>query len=699
VTQARHDLDAFFHPESVALIGRVDRRSSPERLERELAERWQVPVHLVNPRGGSIGHIPVYPRIGDVPGPVSLAVVSVAPELVPAVVDECGHKGVTHVLVFSAGFGETGPAGAALEAEVGAIAREHGMRVFGPNTNTNAFERLPDVPGRRGGRIGLITQSGHNGRPVVQGALFGVAFSRWVPTGNELDLEASDFIDYFAHDRETAVIAGYIEGFRDGVKLRRALGAANEAGKPVVLLKMGRTEAGRRMAASHTGHLTGSDRVVAGLFAQHGVTRVGDIDELLETSALFAKLPAGTGPKVCCYSISGGSSSLMAEIASQHGVVLPELTDATQSALHRLLPSYLSVRNPVDNGGAFVLQAGRAERRAVLDLILADPEVDILVAGLTGPQSGMADAFATDLCELAGTAVKPIVVTWNSWKTDEPGFDALVASGLPMFRSFRNCFVALRDFARYQEAAGRFRPRPPFPDGLEPGLAALLDRPGPLGATAAATLLGSYGVPVPGQAVATSAAEAADAASAIGFPVVAKVVSADVAHKSDAGLVRTDLRDAAQVVRAFGELTATAAGLRPLPRLDGVLVQQQVEGGVELIVGVTSDPILGPAVMVGAGGIYSEILEDVAVRPLPLDRDDVEEMIGSLRARPLLSGARGRPPADLDRLADVVLGVARLAAACGPRLAELDLNPVIATAHGAMAVDCLVVAAGARGHR
>ena len=689
----REDLEAFFHPAGVALIGAVDRRVPPEQLARDLTERWGPSVHLVNPRGGSVGDLPIHRRIADVPGPVSLAVVSVAPALVPAIVEECGHRGVTHVLVFTAGFGETGPAGAALEAEVGATARRFGIRVFGPNTNTNAFERLPEVAHRRGGRIGLLTQSGHTGRPVVHGTLFGVAFSRWVPTGNELDLDVADFMEYFAHDDATAVIAGYFEGFRDGAKLRRALRAANEQGKPVVALKMGRTRAGARMAASHTGHLTGSDRVVDGLFAQHGVTRVGDIDELLDTAALFAKLPAGTGPRVACYSISGGSAALMAEIATQHGVPVPELTAATRAALHQLLPGYLAVANPVDNGGAFLHAAPPEDRRRVLDLILADPQIDVLIAGLTGPSGGMMDVLAADLCEVADGAGKPIVVTWNSWKTDEPGFDALVASGLAMFRSFRNCFAALAAFARYQKASAGFRVRPPLAGGPDP--AALLAGAGPLGAAASRALLESYAIPVPEERLTTTAAEAAGAAGEMGFPVVVKLVSADVPHKSDAGLVRTGLGDARQVAQAFAQVTAAAAALRPEPRVEGVLVQQEILGGIELIVGVTHDPVLGPAVLVGSGGIYAEILGDVAVRPLPLDRRDVEEMIGGLRVRPLLDGARGRPGVDLDALVDLVLGVARLAGAAGGRLVELDLNPVIATDRGAVAVDSLIVAAGA----
>jgi len=327
MTQQRSDLEEFFHPTAVALVGSVNRNAKPDRLRAHYGERWGDRWYLVNAKGGSVGDIPIYEHVTDIPAKVELAVVNVGTRFVLKTVEECGEHGVKYVLIFTAGFSEVGAEGAELERRVGELARRYSIRVFGPNTNTNAFEELPEPPTRRGGRIGLITQSGHQGRPLVQGTEFGVAFSRWVPTGNELDLEAADFIEYFAYDDETDVIGGYFEGFKDPPKLRRALEAANARRKPVVALKVGSTEAGTRMASSHTGHLARSDAAIDGLFRQYGVTRVRDLDELLETAALFAKLPAGTGPNACLYSISGGSGALMAEVAESHGVPVPVLSE------------------------------------------------------------------------------------------------------------------------------------------------------------------------------------------------------------------------------------------------------------------------------------------------------------------------------------------------------------------------------------
>ena len=692
--QVRSDLDQFFHPDGVAILGRVDRDADPDELRRQMEERYAARFYLVNPKGGSVGDVIIYPSVTDIADYVGLAVVNVGPQYVAGALEQCGDKGIPYVLIFTAGFSEVGPEGAAIEPEIAEVARRRGIRIFGPNTNTNAFERMPEIPNLRGGKIGLLTQSGHQGRPIVQGSLFGIGFSRWVPTGNEVDLEMADFLEYFAYDDETAVIAAYVEGFRDGGKLRRALQAANDQRKPVVMVKVGSTSAGSRMAQSHTGHLTGSDAVVQGLFAQHGVVRVRDLDELLETAALFAKLPARTGDGLCLYSISGGSGTLMAEVAEQHGLTLPALSEETQRRLHELLPDYLTVANPVDNGGQFLTAAPADRRVRVLELIADDPAVDLIVIGITGALGEMTDNFCADIRQFADRSPKPLVATWNSFKVDERGFQDLIDTGIPLFRSFRNCFAALRDFYAYERAAGGFRARPPLAGRLGEDVDALLhSRGGVLGARDAKALLDASGVSSADEVLVTSAGAAAEAAASLGFPVAMKIASPGFPHKSEAGLVRLGIGSATAARAAYRDLVGLARAAKPLGPIEGVVVQEQVPDGVEMIVGVTHDATLGPAVMVGTGGIFAEVLADVAVRPLPVDARDADDMIRSLRGFPLLDGARGRPPADVNALVDVVMAVARLAAACGPKLRELDLNPVLVREKGAVAVDSLVILA------
>ncbi len=692
--QPRSDLDAFFFPASVAIVGRLDRSSSAGQLLDPIRARYGCDrVYVVHPAGGDVDGVTIYPSVLDLPETVTLAVVSVGASNVAGVIDECGRKGISYALVFSAGFGETGPAGAEHERQLALVARSHGMRIFGPNTNTNAFERMPEIPGLRGGKIGLVTQSGHQGRPVVQGSRFGIGFSRWVPTGNEVDLEAADFIEYFAADPETAVIAGYFEGFKSAAKLRRALHAAAIAGKPVVALKIGSTSAGQRMASSHTGHLTGSDAVVDGLFAQYAVTRVRDLDELLDTAALFAKLPAGTRSRVGLYSISGGSGTLMAELAEAAGLVVPQLTEQTQTAMRKLLPDYLTVSNPVDNGGTFLLTSPAEERHRLLTLLAADPNVDLVVVGLTGAVGLMTDNLAADIRALADVLPVPVIATWNSYQTDEPGFADLVASGVPLFRSFRNCFGALRAWQERSRMAAGYRRRVASDVRLTPesSAARALSSVGVADATASRELLEAFGVPLARESLAVNAEAAAEAAEDVGFPVVLKVASVDIPHKSELGLVRVAITSGPSALAAAGELLERAESLAPDASCDGILVQQQIVGGVEMIVGVVSDPVLGPAVTVGTGGIFAEILRDTATRPIPLDRDDAREMVSGLKGFGLLQGARGQPAVNVEALLDVIEAVARLAFAAGPRLLELDLNPVVVTPESAYAVDCLIV--------
>jgi len=680
-------------------VGSVNRSADPDRLRAAYAERWGHRWFLVNARGGRIGDIPVYRHVTDIPSEVTLAVINVGTRMVAGVLEECGKHGVRYVIVFTAGFSEVGPDGAARERELGELARRYGVRVFGPNTNINAFEVLPDPPRRRGGRIGLVTQSGHQGRPLVQGTELGVAFSRWVPTGNELDLEAADFVEYFAYDENTDVIAGYLEGFRHPARLRRALDAANAQGKPVVVLKMGSTQAGTRMAASHTGHLTGSDRVAAGLFRQHGVVRVRDLDELLETAALFAKLPSGTGARCALYSISGGSGTLMAEVAEANGVPLPELSAATQRALRQLIPDYLTVANPVDNGAQFLLTASLQDRRRVFQILDADDNVDVIVVGITGALGKITDRFAEDVAAVADELATPVVATWNSPKTDEPGFEILVRSGVALFRSFRSCFSALAAFTWYQGRPPRFRSRRPLAAELPDAAVEVLEevrlaKGRVLSARQASRLLAAFDVPLPREELAISADGAARLAGTIGYPVVMKIASPELPHRSDAGLVRLAVGDARSARAVFAELMAAAKKAKPKAHIEGVLVQEQVDDAVvEMIIGVSRDAVLGPAVLVGTGGVLAELLDDVAVSPLPLDRADVADMLDSLRAAALLSGWRGRPKGDRKALVDAVMAVARLATARGEDLLELDLNPVVVRSSGVVCVDSLVVMA------
>lgn len=683
----RPDLVGFFKPTGVVVFGSIGQRGTLERYKR-----FGCPVYLVNPKGGESDLFPVYRDLDEIDGHIDLALIRTAPATVLKLIEQCGRRGIPNALVFSSGFSEIGAEGRAYEEKLTELARRHGVRVLGPNTNENAFERF-DVPAyNRGGLIGLVTQSGHNGRPIAQGNVIGAHLTRWIAGGNEADLEAAHFIRFFAEDPATATIAGYIEGFRNFPLLRDSLICANEHDKPVTILKIGSTEAGAATAVSHTGHLTGPDAVYDGLFRQHGVTRVRDLDELCETANLFAKMPRGIGSRCALYSISGGSGTLMTEVAASYGMAVPALEPETQRILHTYIPDYLTVANPIDNGAGF-LSDTQQRRLEVLDIIAADPNIDVIVIGLTGALGKGTDDFADDIFHWAKTAPKPVIGTWNSYKTDEPGFQRLVESGVPVFRSFRNCFAALRAYADYEAWRPTRRTRRSLAAPLSASLPA---RPGVLSGADTSALLEAAAIPFARERLVASADQAAAAAAAIGGVLAMKLMSPAFPHKSDAGLLRLGVapQEAGSV---YGALIARARSLDPDAAIDGVLIQEQLAGGVEMLVGLSYHPATGPALTIGAGGIYAEIMDDVAVRPLPVDADDIREMIAGLKIARLLAGARGAAPAAVEAFVELALSVARLGESAGDRLAELDLNPVLVTPERAVAVDALAVAGATQG--
>jgi acyl-CoA synthetase (NDP forming) len=681
----------FLEPDGVALLGRVMPTNNPEQLLARERSRWGERFYFVNPSGGSVGEVPIYRSLAELPEPVQLAVVSVGVSRVVDALEEVATNGITDVVVFTGGFAEVGEEGARLERELAQRVHELGLTVLGPNTNTNAFEPMPPVPTKRTGKIGLITQSGNQGRPFVQAAPYGIALSRWIATGNEVDLDVSDFIRYFAADPDTAVIACYVEGFQDGDKLRGALQAAHDSGTPVVMLKIGQTEAGQRMARSHTGHLTGSDAVAAGLFSQFDVTRVFDVDELMETANLISKLPGYVGDRVGVYGASGGVTTLLAESAQRHGLSVPVLDGATQDRLGALLPDYLSRSNPVDNGMQFLMTASLDDRVEVLRSIAEDSNIDIVVAGNNMSEGPIAEAFVEDLTTFASLELTvPVVCVWGTPAENEVLFGRLRDAEIPILRSARGAMRSLKAVHHY--GSRRARSWSPSPAPRTEVLDVLADHHGVLNQTVARRLLELASIANCEEHLVTSAADAASCWRAIGGRAVMKLSSPEFPHRSDHGLVRLDVDDADTAAAVYGELVERAQSLTPSAPIDGVLVQRQIDAGVELLVGTSEDPILGPAVTVGFGGVLAEVLADVAVRPVPLTRHDAHDMLRSLRGFPVLQGVRGATPVDREAVVSVIEAVADLVAGAGGRLAEFDINPLIVSADGAVAVDVLAIA-------
>ena len=688
------DLDRFFRPGSVAVVGASDAEGRPNTgITRQLlawAERVGARLVPVHPTRESVFGIDCVPSVGALTEPVDLAVLLVADPL--PVIEELADTKVKFAVAFASGFAETGEAGAAAQERLAAAVRRSGLRLLGPNTNLNAFERFRDD--LEGPAVALITQSGHQGRPVFTLQELGVRLSHWAPTGNEADLETSDFISYFAGLPEVGAIACYVEGLKDGRSFLLAADRAARQGVPVVAVKVGRTETGARTAASHTGKLTGADQVVDAAMRQYGVIRVDGLDQLQDTATLLARARRPQADGVVVYSISGGTGAHFADLATAAGLELPTLPQAKQDELHQWIPEYLSVSNPVDNGGHPV---GDWRGRKIIDAILADPSVGVLICPITGPFPPMSDKLAQDLVDAAEATDKLVCVVWGSPVGTEEAYRTtlLGSSRVATFRTFGNCIGAVKAYLDHHRFTTAYRspfdeaPRTPSPSFRK---AQALMRPGRrLSEHAAKQLLRAYGIRVPREQLVTSAAAAVRAAGLVGYPVVMKASGAQLAHKTELGLVKVGLTSASQVRDAYRELTDIAR-FESID-LDGILVCQMVGRGVEMVVGVTRDELFGPTVTVGLGGVLVEVLNDTAVRVPPFGEQEARSMLGELRGRALLEGVRGAPPADVDALVEVVLRVQRMALELDGDLAELDINPlmVLPRGQGAVALDALAV--------
>ena len=706
------DLDTFFRPASVCVVGASDSNAKPNTALTQKITAWAqargASIHYVNPNRPAVAGRPCAKSITEIDEPIDMVAILVG-DPVPIVRDAIAAK-AKFAIVFAAGFSEVGKAGERMQAELEELIESSDLHVLGPNTNLNAFEQFrDDLPGRS---IALVTQSGHQGRPVFQGQEIGIRLSHWAPVGNEADLEMADFIGYFSGLPDTGAVACYVEGFKNGRTLQLAADQAARHRVPIVAVKVGRTTEGTSMAKAHTGHLTGSDAVTSAVFRQYGVTRVDGLDQLLEVAATFARtnppsaealrrLRRGAGGRVCVYSISGGTGAHMADLVAAAGLELPPLTKTTQTRLHEWIPPYLRVSNPVDNGGPPV-RDWRGPK--IIEAICEDPNVDLILCPITGALPSMADKLTKDLVHAAANTEKPLLVVWGSPVGDEQAYrETLLGSAVPTFRTFSNAVMATKAYFDYHRFVSGYRSpftrpvrRPSAGAGRAAGVLSPKGRSRPSGSTLSEqdskALLAAYGIAVPKEHVATTAKDALKAARRIGYPVVMKVASADIPHKSDLGLVRVGVRTDDDVREVYRQFTKRAVKAAPGAQVDGVLVAEQA-AGIETVVGIAHDRLFGPVVMFGIGGVFIEVLKDVTFRVPPFARAEAERMLDELAGTALLRGARGAPGADRRALVDVLMKVQHMAVDLSGQVAELDINPLLAGPSGAVAADALVVLA------
>lgn len=676
-TQAppQHQVNAFYHPSSVAVVGAHDVRGGLAQFTRQamdLCERVNAQFLPVNPTRPHVYGVPTLASVADLPNTIDVICIFTGdPHAILRQAAEAGIR-ARFVMVFANGYSELGTAeGVAKERALVEATHAIGARLVGPNTNLNAWETLQPLPGRK---IAVIAQSGNQGRPLIQCQDVGVGISYWAPTGNEADMESADFIEFFAADPDTAVISAYIEGFTHGQRLRQAAITAVEQETPIALVKVGRSAAGAAMAQSHTGHLAGSDELYEAFFEQYGITRVDELDELTEVAIALARCPVPAGDGVAIISASGGAAAHVADAVEAHGLSLPLLSDTTQRRLREIIPAQFRVDNPVDNGGPVML-SGEGPR--IWEVMVADPGIGVLLCPIPASSPKLTEAVVEAVISVAKTSTTAILPIWMGPFRRDLGYDELWAAGLPVMHSIRKAVFAAKALLNHparnrslRELAAVARALPAVGAGVTGGT--LLDE------DAAASWLTDRGFSFAERRRVSSAEEAVRAANDIGLPVVVKGLGA--AHKSEHGLVRLDL-NSAQDVRAAAEQILTV-GCQEL------LVARFERDGIELLAGISTDPVLGPVVLIGAGGVTAEAVRDVARSVLPVTRERAETMVSRLRIAPLLDGWRGAPPIDREALIDTIMGLGALAQS--GEVFEVDINPLLARADGMLGLDALV---------
>ena len=688
-------------PRSIAVVGAGRERGGlgHEVFRNLLAGAFNGPIYPVHPKARHIAGVRAYPTVLDVPDDIDLAVICIPAAGVAEVVRQCAEKRVQGLVMITAGFAETGGEGAAAERQLVHLARRNGMRIIGPNC-MGVVNTDPDVAMNAtfapvaavAGRTAFASQSGALGIAALERSKrMGLGISTFVSVGNKADVSSNDLLQYWEDDPGTDVVLLYLESFGNPGKFSRIARRISRK-KPIVAVKGGRTSAGTRAASSHAAALATPDLAVDALFRQTGVIRVDTLEELFDVAQVLAHQPLPPGRRVAIVGNSGGPGILAADACEAAGLEVPELSEPTQGALGAVLPAAAAVSNPVDMMAA----AGAEDYDRVLRLVLADDGIDSVIAVFTAPLVTRLDDIARAIAAI-DSGDKPIVANFLGVEGICEALRRQPAGTRPprMIPSFPFPESAARALARAADYAA-WRDRPP---GTTPKLegidkqsaravvdAALTENPDGtwLDFVAAADLFASYGIRTAPAAPAASGEEAVAAAERLGFPVALKIGSGAVVHKTDVGGVRLGLASAADVRSAYDQMLARLGGA-----IGGVVVQRMADPGVETIVGVVRDPSFGPLVMFGIGGVATELVGDRSLAVTPLTDRDAADLVRSLRSTPLLTGFRGSPPVDLASLEDLVVRVGQLAEQV-PEIAEMDLNPVIATPAGAIAVDCKV---------
>jgi acyl-CoA synthetase (NDP forming) len=698
MTSTTHTLDSLFKPQAIVAVGASSNPSKiGGRIFRYTRDNgFTGKLYPINAQYHEVQGVPTLPSIADLPDGVDLAYVMVPAPAVVEVMEGLADRGVKAAVIFSSGFAEMSPEGLEAQERVAAIARESGMRVVGPNCMgvinisngvVGTFARTFDQGLPEPGVLGFASQSGAFGSHGLHLCLErGLGISLWCTTGNEVDVDVAECLEYMVLDERTKVVLCYIEGCRKPDILTRALELARERYKPVVVLKVGGSDLGAMAAASHTASLAGADAVYDAVFRQYGAQRVHSIDELLDVAYACSSGIFPTSNRVGLLSSSGGVAVLMADTATSFGLEAPELPEEAQTKLKQLIP-FSATRNPVD----MTAQATNNQMlvKDYLEVVLQQGNVDSLVCFMPGARTTvLQEVLPPTLQRLRHEYPdKALVLCSSERPEDKQPYEAsgflVMQDPTRALRSVAALCTLGRSFARDGHRASQ----PPLPASAVPVPAQAV------GEYEAKRILAQAGIPVLEERLVTSADEARTAAEALGYPLAMKIVSVDILHKTEIGGVLLNVGSQQAAAQGFDTLLHRAREAKPEARLDGVLVAPMVTGGVETILGVHCDPLFGPVVLFGLGGIFVEVFKDVAMRVAPFGEDVASDMIREIKGFALLEGVRGQGPADIDALVRTLAALSVFATANADRLVTLDLNPFLVRprGEGAVAVDALIV--------
>ncbi len=695
----RVTLDGLLNPSSVAILGATDEtRRVGGRVMRYMHEAgFKGPIYPINPKRETVQGKQAYPSILDIPGSADLAILSIPARFVKPSLYDCAAKGVKAVVVFSSGFAEMGDEGRAMQDELGAAALDAGVRLLGPNClgaasvnsgviasfSSNFLDALPEP-----GSVGIVSQSGAFGAHLYSLARArGIGLSHWVTTGNEVDITVAECLDFLVDRDEVNTLVVYAEGINDPNGLRRALSKARAARKPVIFLKVGRTEAGAEAAKSHTASLAVSDAVVDALLRQYGVYRADTTDEMMDVAYACQMGVFPEGRKLGILTISGGVGVQMADSAIKHGLEVPELPEAAQEKIAEMLP-FAAVRNPVD------ITATAMEDPSFVpithEIILNETDCDAVASFLT-PVSGSHDVADTLLPYFARVreATPNKAISLNVIMPEDVA-RRYEADRHTVFDTPDRAVASLAALCKIREGFDRGEGAPP---PARPSVALGVPETA-VSEVEAKRVLASNGINVVREVLATDADGAASSAAEMPGAVVMKIASPDIQHKTEIGGVLVGVEGEDAVRDDFDTLLARAKEHAPDARIDGIVVCEMVSSGVETVIGVNSDPTFGPVVMFGLGGIFVEVLKDVTFRLAPFGVDEAARMIREIKSFDVLTGARGGPAVDLDGLAETLARVSVFAAENADRLDSLDINPYLALPEGGCALDALIVPNG-----